>query len=128
MAKSSKKSAKVYRIVQNEGRISFRIEELWEGGTQKGPFGSQEAAINSEENAAREGGFIDDLSLEGVTADEKDPLDSFEKDAEGNWLCLEGCSIDINDKEVVYTQGQTFNKGTPFMGVDVAEWLDEKSK
>lgn len=128
MAKSGKKSGKVYRVVQNEGKISFRVEELWEGGVQRGPFGTQEAAILSEENAAREGGFIDDLGLEGVTTEEKSPLDSFEKDEEGNWLCLEGCSIDINDKEVVFTEGQSFTKGSPFMGIDVAEWLEEKSK
>lgn len=128
MAKSGKKSGKVYRVVQNEGRISFRVEELWEGGGQKGPFGTKEAAIQIEENAAREGGFIDDLSLEGVITEEKSPLDSFKKDEEGNWLCLEGCSIDINNKEVVFTEGQSFTKGSPFMGIDVAEWLDEKSK
>ncbi len=127
MAKS-KKSAKVYRVVQNEGRISFRVEELWEGGVQRGPFGTQEAAILTEEKAAREGGFIDDLGLEGVVAEEKSPLDSFKKDEEGNWLCLEACSIDIKDKEVVFTEGQSFSKGTPFMGIDVAEWLDERSK
>ncbi len=128
MAKSGKKSGKVYRVVQNEGKISFRIEELWEGGVQKGPFGTQEAAILSEENAAREGGFIDDLGLEGVVTEEKDVMESFKKDEEGTWLCLEGCSIDINDKEVVFTEGQSFSKGDPFMGIDVAEWLDEKSK
>ena len=127
MAKS-KKDAKVYRIVQNEGKITFRVEELWEGGVQRGPYGSQDAATNAEETVARDGGFIDDLSLEGITAEEKSPLEAFKKDDDGTWLCLEGCSIDINDKEVVFTQGQSFAKGDPFMGIDVAEWLDEKAE
>ncbi len=128
MAKSSSKSGKVYRIVQNEGKISFRVEELWEGGVQRGPFGTKDAAKLIEEKAAREGGFIDDLSLEGVVEEKKSPLDAFEKDAEGNWLCIEGCSIDINEKEVVFIEGQSFSKGSPFMGIDVAEWLDENTK
>ena len=119
--------AKVYRVVQNEGKISFRVEELWEGGVQRGPFGSRDAAIQHEEKAAQDGGFADELHLEGVIEEKKDATESFEKDTEGNWTCVEACSIEINDKEVVFTEGQTFAKGTPFMGIDVAEWLEGES-
>ncbi len=123
----AKKSDKVYRVVQNEGKISFRVEESWEGGQQRGPYGSKEAAIAAEERVAEDGGFAKDLVLEGVTAVEKSPLDAFVKVDDDNWTCTEGCSIEINDKEVVFTEGQSFAKGTPFMGVDVAKWLSDNS-
>jgi len=119
---------KTYRVVQNEGKATFRIEELWEGGEQRGPFGSKEAAIKREEAIAQENGFIDNLALEGVVAKEVSLTESFEKDSDGDWHCKQGCSIEIGNKEVVFTAGMKFKKGEPFIGVEVAEWLDENVK
>ncbi len=116
---------KHYRVSQIEGKITWQVEELWEGGTKRGPYGSKEAAINGEEKIARDNGFIDDLVLQEVVEEEVKPVDAFEKDSDGNWHCVQACSVDIEDKRLVFTAGMSFTKGTPFMGVDVANWLEE---
>ena len=117
---------KQYRVTQIEGKITWQIEELWEGGTVRGPFGSKEAAIMAEEKIATENGFIDDLVLQETVGEEVTPAFAFEKDSDGNWHCIQACAIAIADKELVFTKGMSFTKGIPFMGVDVAEWLEEK--
>ena len=53
------------------------------------------------------------------------PLNAFHKDAGGNWRCLKACTIDIENKEVVFEEGMEFKKDTPFMGIDVVKWLDD---
>ena len=118
---------KTYRVVQIEGKVSFRIEELWEGGIERAPYGSVEAAIRSEEKIARDNGFIDDLVLQETIEKKTSPLDAFERDNRGTWHCKEACSIEMENKEIVFTEGMTFDKGNPFMGVDVAKWLDDNS-
>jgi len=116
---------KGYRIVQNEGKISWRVEELWDGGVTRSPYGTKDAAINAEGNIARENGFIDDLVLEHVGEEVTTTTDAFEKDAKGNWHCLKGCSINIEKTEIVFTAGMEFNEGNLYMGVNVAKWLEE---
>ena len=123
MAKGDKK----YRVVQNEGKISFRVEELWDGGQHRGPFGSKVSAIQAEEKHATESGFIDDLALEGVVATEKSAAEAFKKLDDSSWKCVEACSIEMDNKEVVFTEGQEFIEGNKFMGIDVAKWLKENA-
>jgi hypothetical protein len=114
-----------YRIVQVEGKITWRVEELWDGGVVRGPYGSRESAVRGEEAIGRQNGFIDALVLQEVAAKAKVPVEAFNKDASGNWHCAAACAIDIENKEIIFTKGMAFSKGTPFMGVDVAKWLDE---
>ncbi len=122
------KSKKAYRVVQIEGKISFKVQELWDGGIERAPYGNKEAAIRSEENIARDNGFIDDLVLQDIVEEEKkSPTDAFERDSRGTWHCKQACAIEIGNKEIVFTEGMTFTKGIPFMAVDVAKWLDENS-
>jgi len=123
--KMNTNNAKVYGAIQNEGKISWRIEELWDGGVVRGPYGSKEGAIKNEEKIAREKGFIDALILQEVVGEEKFPVDAFRKEASGDWRCVQACSIDIENKEIVFTEGMSFSQGVPFMGVDVAKWLDD---
>ncbi len=120
---------KAYRVVQIEGRISWKVEELWDGGIERAPYSDKEAAIKHEENIARDNGFIDDLVLQDMLVEEKkkSPTDAFERDSRGTWHCKQACAIEIGDKEIVFTEGMTFTKGSPFMMVDVAKWLDENS-
>ncbi|MFC2056865.1 hypothetical protein ACFLTO_04790 [Chloroflexota bacterium] len=116
---------KVYRVVRIEGKITWRIEELWDGGVIREPYGSNHAAIKAEERIAQENGFIDDLVLQEVAGEEVMPENAFEKDRDGNWRCLRACSIDMENKRILLTEGMEFKKDTPFMGVDVVKWLDE---
>ena len=118
---------KAYRVVQIEGKITFKIEELWDGGIERAPYGSKKAAISSEENIARDNGFIDDLVLQDIVEEKKSPTDAFERDARGTWHCKEACAIEMENKEIVFTKGMTFTKGILFMAVDVTEWLDKNS-
>jgi len=52
-----------YRVVRNEGKFTWRIEELWDGGVVRSPFTDREYAIKGEEKIAKEQGFIDELVL-----------------------------------------------------------------
>jgi hypothetical protein len=123
--KNNEADKKVYRVVQIEGKITWQIEELWDGGVTRGPYSSNHAAILAEEKIAKENGFIDDLVLQEVIGKEVMPVNAFDKDAQGNWRCLKACNIIVENKEIVFAEGMEFKKGIPFMGLDVAKWLDE---
>jgi len=124
--KETKKKA--YRVVQIEGKISWKIEELWDGGIERAPYGDKDSAIKHEEKIARDNGFIDDLVLQSTVEEKKkSPTDAFERDSRGIWHCNQACSLEIENKEIVFAKGMTFHKGSPFMTVDVAKWLDENS-
>lgn len=116
---------KEYRVSQIDGRITWQVEELWPGGQVRGPYGTKEAAIHAEQKVAQEADFADALILTATVGRQVDLHDSFEKDAEGNWLCKAACSIEIENKEIAFTPGHTYTKGIPFGGIDVAEWLDK---
>ncbi len=116
---------KPYRVVQIEGKVSFKIEELWGGGVVRAPYGTKEAAIRSEEKIAQENGFIDALVLQGIVEGKKSLVDAFERDARGAWHCKQACTLEMGNKEIVFNAGMTFTKGTSLVGVDVAKWLDE---
>lgn len=123
--KNSQSSERGYRVVQQEGKITWNIEELWDGGVVRGPFGARETAIRREEDIARTEGFIDDLVLKETIEEEESISDCVEKDAEGNWHCIKATAVEIGNRVIALTEGTTFVKGIPFMGVYVAEWLDE---
>jgi hypothetical protein len=115
---------KGYRVSQIEGRITWQVEELWEGGQVRGPYGSKDAAVNAVKKAAEEGGYTDDLVLTEAVENKVDPAQAFKKNEDGSWECILACAIDIENKEIAFTPGHSYTKGIPFGGVDVAEWLD----
>ena len=116
---------KEYRVFQNEGRFTWSVEEMWDGGVKRGPFGTREAAIANEEKIARNEGFIDGLSLQEVGEEITVPANAFEKDEAGNWQCVRACSINMNNTEMGLSAGMKFTKGEQYLGMDIAEWLDE---
>ena len=126
--KDTQAGKKPYRVSQIEGKITWKVEELWDGGVVRTPYGSRESAIKAEIEIARKNGFVDALVLQEVAVKETAPADAFKKDAGGKWKCVMACAIDIENKEIVFTEGMTFVKGSPFMGVDVAKWLDEHAQ
>ena len=125
VTRNNESSKKAYRVVQIEGKITWRIEELWDGGVIREPYGSKHGAIKAEERIAQENGFIDVLVLQEVVGEEVMPVDAFDKDVHGNWRCLKACSLDIENKQIACTAGMVFEKEIPYMGIDVAKWLDE---
>ena len=114
-----------YRVVQEEGKITWQIEELWDSGVVRGPFGNKEYAIKREEDIARAEGFIDSLVLKDAVGEEISPCDAFEKDSDGNWRCASAIDFEIENRMIVIAEGMTFTTGVPYIGVDVAAWLDE---
>ena len=123
--KNNKVGKNDYRVVQIEGKVTWRIEELWDGGIIREPYSSNHGAIKAEERIAQENGFIDDLALQEVIGEEVMPANAFEKDKDGNWHCLKACSIDLENKTILLTAGMEFAKGALHVGVDVGKWLDE---
>ena len=123
--KNNQSSERAYRVVQIEGKITWSIEELWDGGVVRGPFGTKEAAIQREEDIARAEGFIDDLVLKEAIGEEVSIHDAVEKDSEGNWHCLKAISIEMEHSMIILSAGLIFTKGVLFMGIDVAKWLDK---
>ena len=116
---------KAYRVVKIEGKITWKIEELWDGGVIREPYSSQHGAIKAEEKIAQENRFIDDLTLQEVIGEEVMPANAFERNADGSWRCLKACSIDVENKIVVHKEGMEFEKGVPYQGIDVTKWLNE---
>jgi hypothetical protein len=116
---------KAYRIVQIEGKITWRIEELWDGGVTREPYSSQHGAIRAEEKIAQENGFLDNLTLQEIIGEEVMPANAFENSGSGEWRCLKACTIDVGNKTIVFPEGMEFKKGTTYEGIDVAEWLEK---
>ena len=123
--KNSGSAKKSYRVGQLEGKISWTIEELWDGGVTRGPFGTKNMAVQHEEKIAKEEGFIDDLVLEEVVSQEAPLADCVALDADGNWLCHTAIAVEDKGRKILLPAGMTFHRGTPFNGVDVGEWLDK---
>jgi len=53
-----------YRVSQIDGKITWQVEELWDGGVVRGPYGTKDAAIHAEEKFATENKFFDSLVLQ----------------------------------------------------------------
>ena len=117
-----------YRVAQIDGKITWQVEELWDGGTVRGPYGTKDAAISAEEKFATENNFFDNLVLKEAVEHAVNLEESFKRDDGGNWVCTKACSLNIDRKELRFSQGLSFAKGTPFMGVDVADWLEKNVK
>ena len=116
---------KSYRLTQIEGKITWRIEELWDGGVTRGPFGTRDSAINAEERFARENGFIDELVLQEVSGQQGIPDGAFEKITDGRWRCVKSCGVDIENETIEFLAGMEFSSGTRYLGIDVPEWLEK---
>ena len=117
-----------YRVSQVEGKITWQVEELWDGGVVRGPYGTKDAAIYAEEKVATENNFFDSLVLQEAVEHKLNLMEAFSRDDDGNWTCTQACSLTIDQKELRFSQGLSFAKGTPFMGVDVVDWLEKNVK
>ena len=50
--------------------------------------------------------------------------EAFRRQTDGSWACVAPVTIHHPKGRVQVTPGTVFTRGTAFMGVDVAEWLD----
>jgi len=51
---------------------------------------------------------------------------SFRREKDGIWVCLEPVTIFHPNGRLEIAPGQSLRKGTFYMGVDLAAWLDEQ--
>lgn len=51
--------------------------------------------------------------------------EAFRQNADGSWSCVAPVTLDHPKGRVQVTPGTTFTRGTRFMGIDIAEWLDK---
>src|SRR5687768_9575882 len=54
-----------------------------------------------------------------------DLTEAFRHNPDGSWSCVAPVTLDHPKGRVQITAGSTFTRGTRFMGIDVAEWLDQ---
>jgi hypothetical protein len=50
---------------------------------------------------------------------------AFHRNLDGSWTCVAPATLEGPNGRVQVTPGSTFTRGTMFMGVDLARWLDE---
>jgi hypothetical protein len=53
-------------------------------------------------------------------------ITSFRRERGGTWICLAPTTIDHPRGRIQVAPGSSFSKGTRFMGVDLAAWLDQQ--
>jgi hypothetical protein len=50
---------------------------------------------------------------------------AFRHNADGSWSCVVPVTLEHPKGRIQVTPGSTFTRGSRFMGIDVAEWLDQ---
>ena len=53
---------------------------------------------------------------------------SFKRNPDGSWTSTAKTSIPAQNGQVPVRQGITIRSGVPYMGIDLAKWLDEALK
>lgn len=56
----------------------------------------------------------------------RDFIKSFEKDSDGAWRCREPAEVTLPSGRIQVSPGSRFVRGTRFMGIDLAQLLDEE--
>ena len=51
----------------------------------------------------------------------------FVRESDGAWTCVAPVELDGPTGRIQVTPGSRFTRGTSFMGVDLARWLDEQA-
>ena len=57
---------------------------------------------------------------------ERDVRNAFWRNEDGSWICIDPITIEHPQGRVQVSPGTTIRPGVPFMGVDLARWLDEQ--
>ncbi len=50
----------------------------------------------------------------------------FWRNEDGSWICIDPVTLDHPHGRVQVAPGTTLRPGVPYMGVDMATWLDEQ--
>ena len=63
-------------------------------------------------------------SAEAMTV--HDVRNAFWRNEDGSWICIDPITIEHPKGRVQVSPGTTIKPGVPFMGVDLATWLDQQ--
>jgi hypothetical protein len=55
-------------------------------------------------------------------------IDAFQRNADGSWSCIRDVTLNGPGGRMQVSAGKTFRRGTLFMGVDLAGFLDQESR
>jgi hypothetical protein len=57
-----------------------------------------------------------------------DKLRHFRRDEAGVWACVDPVELELPTGRIQVAVGERFRRGTTFMGVDIAQLLDEQAR
>lgn len=57
----------------------------------------------------------------------KDVIEAFRRDADGSWTCVAPADFNGPTGRIQVAPGARFTRGTIFMGIELAAWLDEQA-
>jgi hypothetical protein len=64
----------------------------------------------------------------GTTMEQQDVRSAFWRNEDGSWICIDPVTIDHPHGRVQVAAGTTLLPGILYMGIDLANWLDEQIK
>jgi hypothetical protein len=57
---------------------------------------------------------------------EREVRNAFWRNDDGSWICIDPITIEHPAGRVQVSPGTTIRPGVPFMGIDLARWLEEQ--
>jgi len=57
---------------------------------------------------------------------ERNVREAFWRNEDGSWICIDPITIEHPKGRMQVSPGTTLTPGTPFMGIDLAAWLEEQ--
>ena len=64
--------------------------------------------------------------VKGKAVTEHDVRHAFWRNEDGSWICIDPVTIDHPKGRMEVSPGTMLKPGVPFMGVDLAKWLDDQ--
>ena len=55
-------------------------------------------------------------------------ISNFVREPDGSWLCVQPAETTLDGGRIQVAPGARFTRGMRFMGVDLAEYLDQQSR
>jgi hypothetical protein len=65
-----------------------------------------------------------DAGQKETAVTEHDVRHAFWRNEDGSWICIDPITIEHPQGRVQVSPGTTLRPGVPFMGIDLAKWLD----
>ena len=67
-----------------------------------------------------------DQGQAGKAMTEHDVRNAFWRNQDGSWICIDPVTIEHPQGRMQVSPGTTITPGVPFMGIDLAAWLDQQ--